>query len=424
VNRNLDLVDRLRKMVRSAGLSDAHIDGGATLSQAGTHKAAAALGVDPSEMTLLMSALRQRIRDERRQYDTMNEDMGAPMPRYAFEKDAMGNVTVRDTASGDERFVSGTQASALLNRLSGSPQEQRQKVLAAFWNGATPSQGMVEAKIVPTHQRAMTADQEDQAGEQEHWDALKDTGFYGRQGAGCVVIAQDTGRLLVMHRSRAVEEPGTWGNCGGAVGEGVDPAKHALQELYEETGYQGEVKALIPLYKFQKGTFRYFNFLAVVPHEFEVHRNWESQGSRWCTIGDWPTPLHFGLVALFNDADSMDKIRRVAGEGHEHHEVHEAAEHEDPETAEIDDDLIEEAALDEEPDFSDEIRRGSGTFNFPWNAGGAHGSGTAKFGASKTDGAMVVKVLLIFDAQGQQIKPSPAVEREIHRQAVAFSADA
>lgn len=183
-------------------------------------------------------------------------------------------------------------------------------------------------------------------------------------------------------------------------------------------------KALIPLYQFQKGSFRYSNFLAVVPHEFKVHCNWESQGYRWCAIGDWPEPLHFGLQALFADADSMDKIRRVAGEGHEHHEVHESAGHEDPETAEMDDDLIEEAALDEEPDFADEIRRGSVTFNFSWTVAGSHGSGTAKFGASKTDGTMIVKVLMIFDAQGRQIEPSPAVVREIHKQAVAFSAEA
>ena len=51
--------------------------------------------------------------------------------------------------------------------------------------------------------------------ETEHRRALNQTGFWGRQGAGCVFLAQDTGRLCLAHRSSAVEQPGTWGTWGG-----------------------------------------------------------------------------------------------------------------------------------------------------------------------------------------------------------------
>lgn len=423
MNRNPDLVDRLRRMFHRADMTDEHLDGGARLSHAGTAKAAKALGVKVEDMPLLMASLVQRIRDERRRFDTMNEDLGSPVPRFSFERDALGNVTVRDAVSGDERFVTGTEASALLNRLTGSDISHRQNVLAAFWNSGRDA-GITEAMINPTRDRAMTADQEDRAAEAEHYDALDRTGFYGSQGAGCVIVAQDTGRMLLMHRSAQVQEPGTWGNCGGAVDHGVSPRDHALQETYEETGYQGAVSAVIPLYIFEKGSFRYSNFLAVVPHEFNPSLNWESQGSRWCTIGDWPQPLHFGMKALFDDAASMEKIRRVAGEAHEHHEVSEAAEHIDPEDDGLDDDLIEEAVLDEEPDFTDEIRRSSGTFNFPWKVAGMTGTGTAKFGPGRAEGEMVVKILFIRDAAGDEVNLSPAARREIHRQAVEFSAHA
>jgi hypothetical protein len=73
----------------------------------------------------------------------------------------------------------------------------------------------------------------------EHHDALRGTGFWGRAGAGAVVLARRTGRLLLSHRSRAVEQPGTWGNFGGAVDPGQDPAASARREVAEECGYVG-----------------------------------------------------------------------------------------------------------------------------------------------------------------------------------------
>lgn len=35
--------------------------------------------------------------------------------------------------------------------------------------------------------------------------------FWGAQGAGAVFVAEDTGRVLLQHRSKYVNEPGTWG---------------------------------------------------------------------------------------------------------------------------------------------------------------------------------------------------------------------
>ena len=49
----------------------------------------------------------------------------------------------------------------------------------------------------------------------EHAETLAKTGFWGKQGAGSLVVAKDTGRILLAHRSRAVEQPNTWGVWGG-----------------------------------------------------------------------------------------------------------------------------------------------------------------------------------------------------------------
>ena len=43
--------------------------------------------------------------------------------RYAYEKDKLGSVTVRDADSGDSKFVQGSQATELLDKLSGGENE-------------------------------------------------------------------------------------------------------------------------------------------------------------------------------------------------------------------------------------------------------------------------------------------------------------
>lgn len=139
----------------------------------------------------------------------------------------------------------------------------------------------------------------------QHAAALRDTGFWGRAGAGALVLAADTGRILLPHRSMRVEQPGTWGVWGGAIDPGEDPMAAARREVEEEAGASGIVE-MVPLYVFRKGDFKYHNFLAVVPSEFTPRLNWETQGYKWVEYGDWPSPLHFGLVSLL--ANSEEEI--------------------------------------------------------------------------------------------------------------------
>jgi len=144
--------------------------------------------------------------------------------------------------------------------------------------------------------------------DQEHTQALQQTGFWGRQGAGCIFMALDTGRLCLAHRSAAVEQPGTWGTWGGAMESGEDPAEAVRREVAEEAGYTGPLR-LIPLMVFSHPSgFRYHNFLALVPREFEPRLNWETQDSAWFKPGEWPSPLHPGVVSVAADSHSNDII--------------------------------------------------------------------------------------------------------------------
>jgi 8-oxo-dGTP pyrophosphatase MutT (NUDIX family) len=152
-------------------------------------------------------------------------------------------------------------------------------------------------------------------GQTSHADP--NTNFYGAWGAGVVFMARSTGRFLIAHRSdlpypHDVEQPGTWGTWGGKGEHGEVPEQTARREVKEEAG---DVKYdMIPMYVFRSGTFRYYNYLAIVEDEFSPHLGWEHQGSRWCEYGEWPTPTHFGLTAILNDAASVKIMQQAVAQ--------------------------------------------------------------------------------------------------------------
>lgn len=161
----------------------------------------------------------------------------------------------------------------------------------------------------------------DDPNDRAHNAAMKKTGFWGARGAGCLPLCRRTGRFLIAHRSRRVEQPGTWGTWGGAID--IDspetPEQSAVREMREECGYRGTMK-LLPIYVFQKFDeddeleFQYNNFLAIVDDEFNPQLGWETQGYEWCAYGQWPSPLHFGLKAILNDPQSIQTMKAVASQ--------------------------------------------------------------------------------------------------------------
>lgn len=144
----------------------------------------------------------------------------------------------------------------------------------------------------------------------EHKSELDKTGFWGKQGAGCIILAQDTGRFCIAHRSKDVEQPNTWGTWGGAMDSGETPIAAAHRELHEEAGYSGPAK-FVPLYVFSHPSgFRYSNFLAIVPTEFTPTLDWETQGYKWVKFGNWPQPIHFGMQSLLSDPASISTMKK------------------------------------------------------------------------------------------------------------------
>lgn len=94
-----------------------------------------------------------------------------------------------------------------------------------------------------------------------HAEARDATGFWGRQAAGCLVFAQETGRWLIAHRSLEVMEPGTWGTWGGAIDPHEEPLDAVLRELQEESGLLGSaILEAVPSFVFRHASgFQYHN---------------------------------------------------------------------------------------------------------------------------------------------------------------------
>jgi 8-oxo-dGTP pyrophosphatase MutT (NUDIX family) len=143
--------------------------------------------------------------------------------------------------------------------------------------------------------------------------------FWGDEGAGLLVVAASTGRILVPLRSRYVMEPLTWGVHGGRIEPDEDPEEAAVREFVEETSYHGFVETF-PAFTyeyeddFEEVVFVFHNFIGVVPGEFKPQKNWETERFVWMTLPELVAvePKHFGLQALLEDAESLALIQQFA----------------------------------------------------------------------------------------------------------------
>lgn len=143
----------------------------------------------------------------------------------------------------------------------------------------------------------------------EHRRELAKTGFWGKRAAGSILYARETGRFCLAHRSEYVQEPSTWGMWGGAIDSDEDPTDAAIRELEEETGYSDSVQ-LEHLWTFEHSSgFTYTNFVAIVEDEFRPRMDWETQGFRWFEYGDWPKPLHPGVVTMLKRGDVQQHLQ-------------------------------------------------------------------------------------------------------------------
>ena len=141
----------------------------------------------------------------------------------------------------------------------------------------------------------------------------------GGGASGVLPICTATGRICLAWRSSAVNQGDCWGTIGGAIQPGLSPEESAKEEMMEETGYTGNIR-LISSFVFTDGSFKYFNYLGLVPTEFpfnpQEEHGWETDAIAWFTWGDLQRDMknnsgdyHSGIIKLFKQ--SGDQIREI-----------------------------------------------------------------------------------------------------------------
>lgn len=137
---------------------------------------------------------------------------------------------------------------------------------------------------------------------------------HGKRGAGILLAARKTGRVLLLRRSEECNEPLTWGLPGGKIDEGENARTAAIRELEEEAGWDGPVTVLKePIFIFEEPDFEFLTYFGFIEDEFEPQLNWESADAGWFSLGRLPTPLHFGVDALMRERKKVvaSEIARI-----------------------------------------------------------------------------------------------------------------
>ena len=165
-----------------------------------------------------------------------------------------------------------------------------------------------DENAIPTPEEIKT-----QENETRHRAAKEKTGFWGERGAGALFYAKKSKRFMLGYRSEEVLQPHTFGTFGGAIDDDEAIIEAITREIVEETGYDKSIE-LIPLLVFKKGTFSYYNYLAIIEEEFTPTLNWENEDAPWMTLSQVMRckQLHFGIAHLLQHDPSLKTLSALA----------------------------------------------------------------------------------------------------------------
>ena len=133
------------------------------------------------------------------------------------------------------------------------------------------------------------------------------------KASGCILLSEDTKRILLQLRRPDRRRKNYWGFWGGSAEGNEMPVQTIERELAEELGFMPEITKFYPLHKMISNdhSFEYDTFLATVPTEFTPSINGESEGYAWVNYNRYPVPLHPGAKLVLQNPQIMSKIKTV-----------------------------------------------------------------------------------------------------------------
>lgn len=109
-------LENLHAQLKRAGVSDDMLSRGLRLTQTGMQKMARKFNATEDEVKDAIGDLSRKIRDDQGPAGLPTLE-GASQQRFAYEADALGNVMLRDTETGAEKFITGQEAQLLLSEI-------------------------------------------------------------------------------------------------------------------------------------------------------------------------------------------------------------------------------------------------------------------------------------------------------------------
>lgn len=128
--------------------------------------------------------------------------------------------------------------------------------------------------------------------------------------SGGLFLAKDTKRFLFLLRNQG-RTAGSWGIVGGKKEQTDTTPYTALErEIKEEIGKVPTIKKVIPLELFtsEDQHFFYHTYIIMVDKEFIPSLNNEHIGYAWCSLNNWPKPLHQGVKRSLTNKTNKTKI--------------------------------------------------------------------------------------------------------------------
>ena len=127
--------------------------------------------------------------------------------------------------------------------------------------------------------------------------------------AGVFFYSKKTSRYLYLLRTDP-KNP-SWSIPGGKIEKDETLFEGIHRECIEEINFFDNTLKLVPIQKFNTGSFTYHTFFCQVEDEFIPVLNNEHQGYAWVKEDYYPKPLHPGLFSTVNIDIVIEKLKML-----------------------------------------------------------------------------------------------------------------